>query len=362
MFVIPFSSLTGQPLFLYAQQQLVQSSEQWEQQIWQFISNWLNPAITTVTVHTSGSTGAPKAIAHTKQAMLHSAAITCNAIGLTPGMQALLCLPSNKIGGMMMLVRSIYRQLDLVCIKPTTTPLARLPDGVKIDFAALTPMQLHGACKDYNQFKQADAMQTILLGGEAISAEVLSLAKKLNPAVYSTFGMTETVSHIALKKINGATPDAHYKVLGDIAIESTPEQRLIIKAPQLNQPHLLTNDLVAITAPGQFDWLGRIDNVINTGGVKIYPEQIEQQLQPNIQPAFFIGSVPDARTGQKLVLAIEMTELTSSDTAELKQIFAQLDKLHRPKTVLLYNHFIRTPNGKIQRSQTLQRSAEEVAF
>lgn len=362
MFVIPFSALTGLPLLQHARQQLQQSKQDWERTIWQFIVDWLNPEITAITVYTSGSTGTPKAIEHSKKAMLNSAAITCNALGLTKGMQALLCLPANKIGGIMMLLRSLYGQMDLVCIKPTTTPLANLPADSKIDFAALTPMQLHSAVKDYNQFKAADAMRCMLLGGEAISAEVLALVHKLTPPVFATFGMTETISHIALKKLNGPEPDKHYKVVGDIEIETNAEQRLIIKAPALGQPQLLTNDLVAITGPGQFDWLGRADNVINTGGVKIYPEQIEQQLQQHIQPAFFIGAVPDERTGQKLVLAIEMTELSEADKAEFKQIFAPLDKLQRPRAVLLYHQFVRTPNGKLQRTETLKRPSEQITI
>jgi O-succinylbenzoic acid--CoA ligase len=362
MFVLQFATLTNNAILQQAIEKLPAATEEWEQNIWQFIIDWFNPTVQTITVHTSGSTGTPKAIAHAKQHMLHSAALTCGALGLKAGNHALLCLPVNKIGGMMMVIRSLYLRMDLYCLKPTTTPLAQL-DETHFDFAAFTPMQLHSAFKDYGQFTKAGAIGNILLGGESISAETLQLiTRKFDNPIYATFGMTETISHIALKRLNGKNAAAHFKMLEGIGISTDKEGRLIIEAPALGQPHLLTNDLVKIVSATEFDWLGRTDNVINSGGVKIHPEEIEQQLQPHIEPAFFIGALPDERTGQKLVLAIEMTTLSAKDKAELQELFAGLDKLHRPKSVLLFTYFERTPNGKIKRKETLARYQEEVVI
>ena len=359
MFCIDFSNPTNQ-LQALANTMLTGDINAWEREVWQFIANWFNPAVTHITIHTSGSTGSPKAISHSKQAMLNSAIATCNALQLQPLSNALLCLPANKVGGMMMIVRSIHLQMKLYCIRPSATPLNDLPAGTKIDFAALTPMQLHSATTSYEHFKTADAITTIILGGENVSAEILQLANRLHAHVYHTFGMTETISHIALKKLNGNNTGKHYKLLNGIRISTGPDNRLIIHAPALEQPELLTNDVVEIISDTEFDWLGRIDNVINTGGVKIHPEEMEQKLQPFIEPAFFIGALPNKKTGQQVVLALEMDKLSETDLAELNQALDMFSGPQRIRQVLLYKQFVRTTNGKIKRTETLQRPADSV--
>lgn len=360
MFVIPFSSLSNTELIQLAEEKLTTDLADWERSIWQFISDWFNPSITAIKIFTSGSTGAPKQIEHSKQAMFNSARMTCDALHLKAGDNALLCLPANKIAGMMMIVRSICTKMNLHCITPSATPLKDLEQGTKIDFAAFTPMQLHSAAKNYEHFKTAEQIDKIIVGGEAISAEVLDIVKRFGNPVYHTFGMTETISHIALKRLNGKEADAHYKVLDGIAISAGEQNRLIIEAPELGQPHLVTNDVVQIITANEFDWLGRTDNVINSGGVKIYPEELEQKLQAHIQPAFFITAIPDEVTGEKLVLAIEMLSLSVSDKQELREEFAKFDKLHRPKAVLLFSRFVKTTTGKIRRKETMQGNYESV--
>lgn len=353
MFSIPFNTLTGQAIATLAAAQLGCNLQDWEKDIWQLIANWYNPAVTEFTVFTSGSTGAPKQITHTRQAMLYSAAATCHALMLKSGDNALLCLPANKIAGIMMIVRSLHTGMVLHCNKPSATPLQDIPDNTIINFAAFTPMQLHSAKNNYQHFRRAEQIDKIILGGENISAEMLQLVTRLQNEVYHTFGMTETVSHIALKKLNGKNRDIHYRVLEGIKISTGDGNRLIIEAPDLGQPHLVTNDIVKRISETEFDWLGRTDNVINSGGVKVYPEEIEQTLQAYIEPAFFIGAVKDERTGEKLVLAIEMAELSPKDKAELVDVLQQFDSIKRPKTLLLYQRFARTANGKIKRKETL---------
>lgn len=360
MFLIEFSSLSNKAIIQLASEKLKADTQDWEKSIWQFVSDWFNPSVSIIKIFTSGSTGAPKQIEHSKQAMLNSARITCQALQLQKRNTALLCLPSNKIGGMMMLVRSIECKMDLYCIKPNTTPLNDLSDEIKFDFAAFTPMQLHSAIKNYDHFKRAEQIDKIILGGENINAELLQIIKRLANKVYSTFGMTETISHIALKKLNGLNADKHYKALDGIKIFSSKNNCLVIEAPVLNQPHLITNDVVRIISEKEFDWLGRIDNVINSGGVKIHPEEIEQALQGHIQPAFFVGAIANEKTGEQLVLAIEMNTPNEKDKEELKEAFNSLAKLHRPKVVLLFNQFIRTTNGKIKRKESLQSSFESI--
>jgi O-succinylbenzoic acid--CoA ligase len=360
MFYIEFSSLSNADLAELALKRLTESIEEWEKNIWQFISDLVNPSISSIKVFTSGSTGAPKEIEHSKQAMLNSAAATCKALQLQAHNTALLCLPVNKIGGMMMVVRAMHCRLNLYCLKPSANPLKELPDELKIDFAAFTPMQLHGLENDYAFFRKAERIEKIILGGENTPAELLQNISRLLNRVYATFGMTETVSHIALKKLNGKDADAHFHVLDGIKISADENDCLVIEAPALGQPHLVTNDIIRMISTNQFDWLGRTDNVINSGGVKIHPEEIEQKLQYHIQPAFFCGALPDVRTGEKLVLAIEMENLSNKDKQELIQVLSGLDKLKRPKSILLFDRFERTGTGKIKRKETLQNHFESV--
>lgn len=360
MVCIEFSTLSDTGAAQLASQKLSGELDEWERNIWSFISDWFDPAIPSIKVFTSGSTGAPRQIEHGKQAMLNSAATTCAAMQLQPGDNALLCLPVNKIGGMMMVVRAIHSRLNLYCVKPSANPLKEVTDEIKFAFAAFTPMQLNGLNQNYPLFLRAERIEKILLGGEHTPAELLQMVSRMSNQVYATFGMTETISHIALKRLNGKDADSHFKVLPGIKISINEKNCLIIEAPALGQPHLVTNDVIRLRPGDEFDWLGRTDNVINSGGVKIHPEELEQKLQAFIQPAFFIGALPDARTGEKLVLAIEMDVFTEKDKQELKEVIAGFDRLQQPRSVLLFHQFVRTANGKIKRKETLQSTFESI--
>ena len=306
-----------------------------------------------IEVHTSGSTGAPKAIKHAKQAMLASAKATCDTLQLPEACEALLCLPANKIGGMMMIVRSIYKRMDLHCIQPDIKPFDALVDNHSIYFAALTPMQMKYTDSSYEAFKKMERIHSILLGGEAVSVGLIMHLSKANNNIYATFGMTETISHIALKKLNGPNADANFKTLQGINVSTDERDCLVIDAQALNVHQLHTNDIVNIVSEHEFNWIGRYDNVINTGGVKVYPEVIEQKLLANIALPFFIASKPDEATGQKPVILIETDKLTDADYTELNTCFAQLDKYERPREIFTVRHFMRTSNGKIDRPRTV---------
>ena len=216
MFEIDFFSLSESAIIQMASQQLNADLADWEREIWSFVINWFDPEIKSISVFTSGSTGTPKEISHTKEAMLNSARATCSALNLSAGKQALLCLPVKKISGMMMVVRCLDCKMKMVCVKPSTKPLSELPEGLKIDFAAFTPMQFFEITNNYSNFRKADRMGKIILGGEGVSAELLPNIMKLESEVYATFGMTETISHIALKRLNGSYPDADFKLLPGI--------------------------------------------------------------------------------------------------------------------------------------------------
>lgn len=353
VFTLRFATLTIHQIAIQAQQALQQPLADWEKHVWQFISWWADDSIQQIEVHTSGSTGTPKAITHTKQAMLASAEATCATLQIRQGCEALLCLPANKIGGMMMIVRSIYNRMDLHCIQPDTKPIDALPDDNEIYFAALTPMQIKYVKDDYNTYRKMERINTIILGGETPSPKLIDYMRHATNNIYATFGMTETISHIALKKVNGIKPDEHYTTLQGISIATDDRSCLVIDAPALNVHQLHTNDIVNLASPTQFDWLGRYDNVINTGGIKIYPESIEQKLMQLIKVPFFIAGIPDDATGQKPVIVLETDNLSKSDYEELNCFFKQLSKYERPRDIISVRNFVRTGNGKVDRNKTL---------
>ncbi len=362
MFEIDFFSQSEQAIITLAREKLRQDVEDWEKQIWQFIIDWYNPSITTIQIFTSGSTGTPKQITHSKLAMLNSAAATCTALNLKPGNRALLCLPINKIAGIMMAVRSIHNKMKLVCIKPSTTPFAALPETLNIDFAAFTPMQFYEVIANRTSYNRANKMGKIILGGEDLRLESIHFIRELKSEVYTTFGMTETISHIALKRINGDNPEASFKILPGIHITVDDRSCLVIDAPQLGQPHLVTNDVINLVGNNEFHWLGRADNVINSGGVKIYPEEIERQLLKEVYTPYFIASLPDSKTGERVVLAMETDNLSETEKGRLTSIFGNLEKLNRPKQVLLIPRFITTENGKLKRKESLLNCIETIEF
>jgi O-succinylbenzoic acid--CoA ligase len=260
---------------------------------------------------------------------------------------------------MMMLVRSIECGLNLYCIKPSTTPLALLDSDSNFDFAAFTPMQFY-AITDKTCFEKAQRISKIILGGEDISSALLNLIQQLSSSVYATFGMTETISHIALKKLNGNKPDKHYKTLSGIEINADEVGRLRIHAPSLLPTDLLTNDEVRIISKHEFDWLGRTDNVINSGGIKIHPEIAEQKLHAFIPYNFFIAGEENSITGKSVALVIEKESLNDIELGGIKESLFRLEKHERPRAILLSSPFIKTENGKLNRTKTIKNVSKRM--
>lgn len=355
MFIIPFSSLSEQEMAALAGDKLQTAKEEWEQLIWRFIVDWYDNNTTSIEVYTSGSTGKPKAIQHTKQVMAAHARLTCETLQLPPCVTAWLCLPAHKIGGMMMLVRSLVNRMDLLCTKPSGSPFSVLEEKHPVVFAALTPMQLKSAINDAELFRKMNCIQTILLGGETVSAELLQHLQRAENNIYSTFGMTETISHIALKKISGTNPNEHYHTLKGITVSTDERNCLTINAPAFGVHHLVTNDMVEILSPTAFNWLGRIDNIINTGGIKVIPEQVEQKLLPFIDAPFFIVGIPDEKTGERVALVVEKETLDNDEKTSLQNCFSVLGKYEVPRTILHTAKFERADNGKVKRKETMQR-------
>jgi o-succinylbenzoate---CoA ligase len=179
---------------------------------------------------------------------------------------------------------------------------------------------------------------------------------------FATFGMTETISHIALKRLNGTHPDNAFRILPGIKISQDDRKCLVVEAPDLGVRHLQTNDVVHIQSATEFEWLGRKDNVINSGGLKIFPEQIEAKLKPILDIPFFITAVPNSQSGQQVAIAIEKEKLTLQEANALKSRFHTLGKLQSPKAILAIPVFERTDNGKIKRKESLRKIAMKIAL
>ncbi|OMP30907.1 AMP-binding protein [Mangrovimonas sp. DI 80] len=319
---------------------LIKEGEAYEKIIGDFLLDWLDDK-ESVEVKTSGSTGTPKVISVSKQAMVHSALATGNYFKLSPGDRALHCLPTNFIAGKMMLVRAMILGLELDMVAPSRLPA--YDDQVVYDFCAMIPMQV----KD--NLERLKNIKTLIVGGAAFPATLMPFIQDLPGNVYATYGMTETLSHIAVKPLNHLKKAAHFQVLEGIDISQDERGCLVIDAPDLMVEKLVTNDIVELYSDKEFDVLGRIDNVINSGGVKLFPEQIEAKLDSNIGQRFFISSEEDEVLGEKVILVVE-----KDDSSITPSTFKVLDKFEKPKAVYVLEQFEETISGKIRRKNTLE--------
>ena len=279
--------------------------------------------------------------------MVNSAIMTGDFFGLRPGDTVLNCLPSNFIAGKMMIVRAIALGLSLELVEPSAYPL--IDYEKKYDFCAFTPMQL----KFFLNYSKN--LKTIIVGGAPVTKSLLEAIQDIPANVYETFGMTETVSHIALKKLNNFKKPKdlsklHFKTLPDVHVSQDERGCLVIDAPNLAEKSIVTNDVITLYSDTEFEWLGRLDNVINTGGVKVFPEQIERKLQKGINRRFFITSIPDELLGQKVILVIEGAPMTIDDS-----VFESLDKFERPKAQYFVPAFAETASHKVHRKKTLRK-------
>lgn len=312
-----------------------------------FLNEWYSES-KTVSVQTSGSTGTPKIFEIEKERMLHSAKMTCDILGLKKGDSALLCLPIEYISGKMMVVRAIERNLHLEVKMPSSQPLLDLK--AETDFCAMSPLQVE------NSLDQIHLIKNIIIGGAAVSETLKSKIKDslrrktTQNSIYETYGMSETLSHIALKQIYPVAED-YFKALENVEISLDERKCLQIFAPQLNPEILKTNDLVEFRNEKEFRFLGRIDNVINSAGLKIYPEELENLLKTVIPNEVVFLGVKDELLGEKLVLIIE-----GDNSVILQKQLSELifpSKNHQPKEIIFIEQFPRFPNGKLNRKELL---------
>ena len=311
-----------------------------------FLDEWNNPK-NTVEVQTSGSTGVPKCIRVEKQRMLNSARITCDFLGLKAGDTALLCMPLDYIAGKMVVVRSIERQLRLTTVEASGHPLKNITNS--FDFAAMVPMQVYNSLQVPEECEKLRTIKHLIIGGGPINDDLQQQLSSFPNNVWSTYGMTETLSHIALRRLNGENASLWYTPFSTVSISLNANGCLVIEASLVHEGRLETHDRAEIR-DGKFRILGRLDNVINSGGIKIQAEEVEEMLRPHIKMPYLISKCSDEKFGEVVVLLTECPDLSL-----VKEICCNiLPKFWQPKHYLYTSHIPLTGTGKPAR-----KAAEE---
>ncbi|WP_202702389.1 AMP-binding protein [Flavobacterium sp. UGB4466] len=313
----------------------IKEGDVYEKAIGEFLLDWFDKK-EFIEMTTSGTTGLPKLVRLEKQAMIQSALATGDFFGLKPGDKALLCLPVQFIAGKMMLVRSLILGLDIDVVSPSTAPLAL--NKTKYDFVAMVPLQVQNSVEELKNVKK------LIIGGAKIDSALEEQLLPLKTEIYETYGMTETITHIAAKRVG----EKEFSILPNVKIDKDDRDCLVIHLASVSNEPIVTNDLVELVNENQFVFLGRIDNVVNSGGVKLIPEQIESKLIGKINSRFFVTGVPDTTLGEKLILVIEGEKQEFAS-----DFFDVLGKYEKPKEIVFVPKFKENENGKLLRKPSL---------
>lgn len=316
----------------------VKEGEPYEQHVGNFLLDWFDDK-SYIELSTSGTTGTPKIMKIEKQAMLDSALATGDFFDLKPGDTMLHCLPTNYVAGKMMFVRSFILGLDMEFVDPTSNPLKNMDK--KFDFCAMVPLQAKNSLAKLKK-KQ---IKKLIIGGVKVHKALEQELVKLPMEIYETYGMTETITHIAAKKIGAEA----FTILPNVKISTDDRHCLVIDAKNISDKKIVTNDIVNLISDTQFSWEGRYDNIINSGGVKLMPEQIEDKLSMLIPRRYFVSGQPDETLGEKALLYIEGAIFTIEDS-----VFEVLTKFEKPKEVVFIPKFKETATGKIMRKESLE--------
>lgn len=338
--------------------------------LWLFLSRWFDSS-PFLEVHTSGSTGTPKTLTVSKERMMQSARLTCEFLQLQPGDTALLCMNLRYIGAMMVVVRALVAGLNLIVHPASGHPLAghdsltcSSPDLIAassatsstassartpIKFAAMVPLQVYNTLQVPQEKERLCRIDILIIGGGAIDPALEVALKDFPGAVYSTYGMTETLSHIALRRLNGEAASEHYVPFREVELSLSSESTLIIHAPLVCDTTLQTNDIARIYPDGSFVISGRKDNILNSGGIKVQAEEVEKALRPLIPVPFVITSVPDPRLGEAVTLLME--PYPELNLEELRNKMEELlPPYHSPKHIVVVASIPQTGNGKTDRA------------
>ncbi|WBX69455.1 AMP-binding protein [Tenacibaculum dicentrarchi] len=340
-----------------SEEELLVFSDKISKSIHTFLTDWFNEK-DFVIVQTSGSTGKPKPIKLQKEFMRNSALATGNFFDLKENTTALLCLSIDYIAGKMMLVRALTLGWELDIVSPVMNPLNEV--NKTYDFSAMVALQLRNSLSGLHKIAK------LIVGGGVVSNDLITAIQNTLTNIFATYGMTETITHIAVKKLNNfkshqLVSDANYTILSNVKITTDTRNCLVIEAPKVSEEKIITNDVIQLVSNKEFEWLGRFDNVINSGGIKLHPEKIEEKLSKIINTRFFVTGVNDDFLGEKLILIIEDKVLSEEETEDEKTLkktiktLKTLSKFEVPKEIYFIDNFIETDTKKIQRKKTLEK-------
>ncbi len=324
------------------------------------LEDWRRPVLETfyqllvknngaLEVKTSGTTGMPKTIVIPREDLVASSELTAITFGLKTGDRVLHCLPSAYIAGKMMLVRAMVIGLDLHLVDPKGGILDKLDAGERFRFAAMIPLQLHRAILE-DPRRVERQFDTILLGGGPVSMALIEDLRELDVKVYQGYGSTETVTHVALRRLNGPSRSDRYHAIGDITFRKDERGCLVVNTPHLSTREHITNDLADVLDDRTFRWRGRFDNVILSGGKKIYPEQLEERTGGILPYPHFFMAIPDDTLGQAVALVIETESPDESAVSEVLDLLANVLHPHEmPRRISATRRIARTRTGKMVR-------------
>jgi O-succinylbenzoic acid--CoA ligase len=332
---------------------------EFEKNTFAFIRDWiLGQEI--FQLQTSGSTGTPKEITASRRQMLASARLTVQALDLKESFNALVCLDTKYIAGKMMLVRSLESGMSIFSLDPVANPFSKIPVDVTIQFAALVPYQVKAILESKHPH-MLDSLSSCIIGGAPLDENIRQKLEPFSTRMFSTYGMTETLSHIALQPLNGKDKSEYYHTLPGITVTTDNRNCLVIHSPYLNEP-VVTNDLAEVANENQFKWLGRWDNVINSGGVKISAENLEDRIgkiftRLKIPNKYFIHGIPDEKLGEKVTLVLTTPLPDASQMHALREVFIHsFSPYEIPKEIFEIPTLIYTNTSKINRQESFNHA------
>ena len=322
----------------------------WRKDVLAFMAAFLDPELPELSQQSSGTTGDPKSFTLDREAMLNSARRTLDYFGLKRGERILLCLPVNYIAGKMMVVRALLGGLDLHVLEPSSRPVRKLEGSMR--FAAMVPLQIEESLRHGDPLGN---ISRLLIGGGDLHPATRDLLGKMSaPELFESFGMTETYTHFALKRINGARPDSHFRLLEGVQISTDSRQCLEVEISGVTSGKIPTNDLVEIRDGGKsFSWLGRFDNLINTGGIKIIPELLEEQIGYYLGHECLVLPEKDRKLGMRLVLLVEYEGEEPPLEAWGKLLRERLSSHEMPKRILAVRSLPRNASMKPDRTSSM---------
>ena len=249
----------------------------------------------------------------------------------------------------MMAVRAWVGGLDLLLREPSGHPLAEVTEPIR--FAAMIPMQVYNSLQVEEERQRLASIEILIIGGGPVDAALEQALQALPGRIYSTYGRTETLSHIALRQLNGPEASAYYTPLPGVSLSLSEAGTLVVDAPGVSDQTLVTNDCAELLPDGRFAILGRRDNVIVSGGVKLHIEQMEEGLHAFWQEGFAVTSVPDVKFGEAVVwLLTPALYACWQDESFRSSLQAVIPRYEWPKQIVVVEAIPLTETGKINRA------------